>query len=85
MGCRRYTSSGEHTTVWGDMQRKLGNYAPLPERFKPEAFVPKEDVAKGSEQWLEGLRTEEQLEEAEDLGEMADDTFLDEYRYLETD
>ena len=76
--CRRYVAPEGQTTVWGDIQRKLGNFAPLPERYVPPAFTPEPEGEKGKER-LEKLG-EEDLENAEDDGDLADDEFLAEYR-----
>lgn len=66
------------TTEWEDLQIKHGNLAPK-EKPKKEAWVPADEVRKGTTEWLDG-KTEEELEEAED--EVDDDRFMEDYRYV---
>jgi len=72
------------TTEWGDIQRKMGNFAPLAPVFKPDPFTPAEGkgtraaAARGAGQGHLSERSSKELEELQD--EFADDAFLEEYR-----
>ncbi|KAL1564284.1 phosducin-like protein 3 [Salvia divinorum] len=63
------------STQWDDIQRKLGNLPEKPPVFKPPSFTPAEDEdSKPKDRtWIDG-KTEEELEDLED------DRFLEEYR-----
>lgn len=83
-----YRGPEGETTEWGDIQRRIGNFAPLPEVLKPAPWRPseeEEDAASaaargGAEAGREHMnqRSARELEEME--GEFADDGFLEEYR-----
>lgn len=83
-----YRGPEGETTEWGDIQRRIGNFAPLPEVFKPAPWRPAEEdegaasaaARRGAEAGREHVnqRSARELEEMED--EFADDGFLEEYR-----
>ena len=84
-----YRGPEGETTEWGDIQRRIGNFAPLPEVFKPDPWTPGEEEegvnggaasGGGAEAGQERMnhKSARELEEMED--EFADDGFLEEYR-----
>ena len=72
------TQDGE-STEWDDIQRKLGNLPPKPDKWKPPPFEPADEEAKGQER-IEQKDVHE-LEDLEDDDDLMDDRFLAEYRY----
>lgn len=71
-----YKGPEGETTQWDDIQRKLGNLAPLEPVEKPENFAPEQEVVKDNA-FLDD-RDEEELDHLEDA--FADDRELEKYR-----
>lgn len=96
LGHTVYNGPEGETTEWGDIQRRIGNFAPLPAVFKPDPWAP---ATEGSEAG-EGAASDaasaaardgaaagkahvnaRSARELEDMeDEFADDGFLEEYR-----
>lgn len=72
-----YKGPEGETTQWEDIQVKLGNMAPRPKPWKPEAYTPEEEEQKDKD-WLD-KKDEGELSDLED--EFGDDRALEEYRY----
>lgn len=70
------TEDGEDTE-WDIIQRRLGNFKPKPEKWKPDPYQAEEEVSKHERKYLDE-QDEEELEDLED--EFRDDRFLEEYR-----
>ena len=71
-----YKGPEGETTQWEDIQVKLGNMAPKPKPWKPDAYKPEEEQQK-DKQFLE-QKDEQELEDLED--DFDDDRALEEYR-----
>eukprot|EP00898_Chlorokybus_atmophyticus_P000449 jgi/Chlat1/1404/Chrsp12S01976 len=67
------------TTQWDDIQRRLGNLPPLPERPKPAPWEPSSDEGAPRDAAAVARLDEEELEELHDELD-ADDRFLEQYR-----
>ena len=83
-----YRGPEGETTEWGDIQRRIGNFAPLPEVFKPDSWRPAEEDEGAASAAARGgaeagrihmdQKSARELEEMDD--EFEDDRFLEEYR-----
>lgn len=71
-----YKGPEGETTQWEDIQTRLGNLAPKPKPWKPDAYAPQQQEGKDTA-WLD-KQDEEGLEAAED--DFADDRELQQYR-----
>jgi hypothetical protein len=74
-----YKGPEGETTQWEDIQRRLGNLPPKAAVWKPDAYQPEEEEVK-SKDWLD-KKDNDELSDLED--ELADDRFLEEYRYAQ--
>jgi hypothetical protein len=72
-----YKGPEGETTQWEDIQIRLGNMAPKPKPWKPDAYTPEQEEQKDKE-WLD-KKDEEELAELDD--EFQDDRALEEYRW----
>uniref|UniRef100_A0A383WQD4 Phosducin thioredoxin-like domain-containing protein n=1 Tax=Tetradesmus obliquus TaxID=3088 RepID=A0A383WQD4_TETOB len=71
-----YKGPEGETTQWDDIQIRLGNMAPKPKPWKPDAYTPEQEEQKDKE-WLD-KKDEEEIAELDD--EFQDDRALEEYR-----
>jgi hypothetical protein len=71
-----YKGPEGETTQWEDIQVRLGNMAPKPKPWKPDAFQPEEEEQK-DQQFLD-KQDEQELQDLE--GDFDDDRALEEYR-----
>ena len=88
LGHTVYRGPEGETTEWGDIQRRIGNFAPLPEVFKPDPWRPAENDEGAASAAARGgaeagrmhmnQKSARELEEMDD--EFEDDRFLEEYR-----
>jgi hypothetical protein len=72
-----YKGPEGETTQWEDIQVKLGNMAPKPKAWKPDAYRP-EEAQQIDQQFLDKAHDEQQLEDLQD--QFDDDRALEEYR-----
>ena len=72
-----YKGPEGETTQWEDIQVRLGNMAPKPKPWKPEAYQPEQEEQKDTE-WLD-KKDEGELAELDD--EFQDNRALEEYRW----
>lgn len=74
---KTYETAEKEDSEWDAIHRKLGNYAPKPERKKAAPFEPKPEVKK-DETYIDETKDIDELEDLED--DFADDSFLEAYR-----
>lgn len=72
-----YKGPEGETTQWEDIQTKLGNMAPKPKPWKPDAYKPEEEQ-RVDQEFLSKAHDQQQLQDLED--EFDDDRALEEYR-----